>query len=758
MGNQERVGQNVGDYHLLRWLGGGGFGNVYLAEHTHDGHQVAMKVLQTRLTNPNDWRAFLNEARTMHLHHPHIMPLLDFGLSQQEEPFLVMEYAPKGTLRDRHPKGTRVLLPAILDYVTQIASALQYAHEQHLIHRDVKPENMLLRSDDVLLLSDFGIATAAHSSNSLSAHIGVGGTVPYMAPEQLRGRPRAASDQYALAVVIYEWLTGHRPFEGTAVEVVMQHTLKVPPPLHEQVAGLPHEVEEVLFKALAKDPKERFASVQAMALALQQASTLPTPPLPTPHTPEEQPPARMIPTLSGVDATSSPKYLPLKAISSSVSPSTKITIIPSVQKLGHSKAFRALLMILILLLIGSGGTYIWTTNTYRLAATATAVTLREDTTRTKIASTATAKEAISAYNTYVTQHGIMFGFDAQHSRNNPYERILNVSNVSRLHQAWFAPTGNSISSSPAVAHGLVYIGSYHHTLCAFNATTGEQKWVSSPTENVTSSAPAVANGLAYVGSWDNKLYAFNATTGERRWVASTGDAILSSPVVANGLVYVGSGDYKLYAFDAATGEQKWVAPTGSYMYSSPAVANGLVYVGSGDYKLYAFDAATGEQKWATSTGSFISSSPAVANGLVYVGSGSYKLYAFDATTGKQKWVSFHAGSLMVKGLNDSSPAVANSLVYVGSGDTKLHAFDATTGEEKWATSTGAGISSSPTVANGLVYVGSHDHKLYAFDAATGQQKWVSSPTGNIISSSPAIVNGIIYVGSEDGKLYAFSLP
>ena len=273
---QERVGQTVGDYRLLRWLGGGGFGNVYLAEHLHHQIQIAVKILTTRLTNADDWRAFVNEARMFRLRHPHIMPLLDFGISRQEEPFLVMDYAPNGTLRSRHPKGSRVPLPLIVHYVTQVGSALQYAHEQRLIHRDVKPENMLLRSDDLVLLSDFGISTAAHSTHSFTANAGISGTVPYMAPEQLDGKPYPQSDQYALAVVIYEWLTGHCPFVGTTVEVVVQHATKPPPSLRAQVPGLPAEVEGVLFCALAKDPRERFVSMDAFVSALRQVSAVPS--------------------------------------------------------------------------------------------------------------------------------------------------------------------------------------------------------------------------------------------------------------------------------------------------------------------------------------------------------------------------------------------------------------------------------------------------------------------------------------------------
>ncbi|MBV9688961.1 MAG: protein kinase [Ktedonobacteraceae bacterium] len=268
----DRIGQQVGDYRLLRWLGGGGFGNVYLAEQVRDHSQIAVKLLQIRLTRNEDMKAFINEARTIRLKHPHIVPLLDFGISREDIPFLVMEYAVQGTLRDRYPKSTQVPLNSVTDYVLQIASALQYAHEQRLIHRDVKPENMLLRANGAVLLSDFGIASAAHSSHSLSLHQGIGGTIPYMAPEQIQGQARAASDQYSLGVVVYEWIAGRRPFEGTAAEVTMQHMMKPPPSLVAQAPTLSRAVDEVVLKALAKDPKDRFVTVQDFAAALEQAT------------------------------------------------------------------------------------------------------------------------------------------------------------------------------------------------------------------------------------------------------------------------------------------------------------------------------------------------------------------------------------------------------------------------------------------------------------------------------------------------------
>ena len=148
------VGQRLGNYRLIRQLGQGGFAEVYLGEHIHLKTQAAVKLLHTRLTN-DDIENFRREAQTIaSLVHPHIVRVLDFGV-EGHAPFLVMDYAPNGTLRSRHPKGTRVQLLHVVAYVKQVAHALYYAHAQRLIHRDIKPENMLLGRNNELYLPNF---------------------------------------------------------------------------------------------------------------------------------------------------------------------------------------------------------------------------------------------------------------------------------------------------------------------------------------------------------------------------------------------------------------------------------------------------------------------------------------------------------------------------------------------------------------------------------------------------------------------------
>jgi serine/threonine protein kinase len=313
---QARVGQYLGNYLLIRLLGQGGYAEVYLGEHRHLKTLAAIKILSAHLAGSEE-KDFLAEARTVaSLEHEYIIRIFDYDV-QDGTPFLVIDYAPNGSLRQRHAKGTRLPLAVVITYVRQIASALHYAHDHKIFHRDVKPENMLVGRDEKIFLSDFGIALIAQTSRVQDTQAIVG-TTSYMAPEQLRGRPVLASDQYSLAIVVYEWLTGERPFQGTFVELYSQHLSAHPPSLLEKLPSLPEKLpslpatlDNVLQIALAKDPTQRFGSVSAFANALAHAagfssSSLPAisgpigphPPAPAISSNKHTPPAVSAPPVS----------------------------------------------------------------------------------------------------------------------------------------------------------------------------------------------------------------------------------------------------------------------------------------------------------------------------------------------------------------------------------------------------------------------------------------------------------------------------
>src|SRR6266480_4016125 len=163
----DRVGQQLGNYRLIRLLGRGGFAEVYLAHHLYLETQAAVKVLSTPLVGENLTR-FLREAKIVaSLEQPHIVRVLDFGIEKEEEiPFLVMSYAAYGTMRQRYPRGSIVPVDEVVSSVQHIASALQWAHNRNVIHRDVKPENILIGNHGEALLSDFGIAVITATSIS----------------------------------------------------------------------------------------------------------------------------------------------------------------------------------------------------------------------------------------------------------------------------------------------------------------------------------------------------------------------------------------------------------------------------------------------------------------------------------------------------------------------------------------------------------------------------------------------------------------
>jgi len=274
------IGQ--GRYCITRELGKGTFGIVYLALDKHvNNREVAIKALNARIDDAETTAKFLHEVDIIAaFDHPNIVRLLDAGI-EGNIPFFVMNYALHGTLRQHYPKGTQVPLQEVVFCVKQVAEALQYAHDQEIVHRDVKPENLLLGRNWEVLLSDFGIATVVSTTTTTEGprYIDAAGTPLYMAPEQFNASPSRRSDQYSLAVIAYEWLCGKTPFVGSEyVHLAYQHLSVEPPSLCAQVPTLSHSVEHVILKALAKEREQRYPRVQDFAEALEKAATTLEPP------------------------------------------------------------------------------------------------------------------------------------------------------------------------------------------------------------------------------------------------------------------------------------------------------------------------------------------------------------------------------------------------------------------------------------------------------------------------------------------------
>ncbi|MBV9616597.1 MAG: protein kinase [Ktedonobacteraceae bacterium] len=278
------IGQTIAGYRLLRILGKGGMGAVFLGQSLDDvQEQAAIKVLLPSQYVLSETRTafqtrFMRETKVLSsLHHPHIVPILGFG-KLDELSYIVMPYITGGTL-SAHMKGSRNPLPftEIMRYAAQLASALDYAHAQGIVHRDIKPGNVLLDADGNVFLSDFGIARFYDSSPdvlstvpaSLTSTGEIFGTPSYMAPELFHGeQAEPTSDVYALGVLLYQLVTGRVPFQGKGpLDVGIKHLNEAPMPARALRAELPEPAEAALIRALAKSPAERFASASELANA-----------------------------------------------------------------------------------------------------------------------------------------------------------------------------------------------------------------------------------------------------------------------------------------------------------------------------------------------------------------------------------------------------------------------------------------------------------------------------------------------------------
>ncbi|WP_461224370.1 Stk1 family PASTA domain-containing Ser/Thr kinase [Lacticaseibacillus suihuaensis] len=260
-------------YQLLKTLGEGGMANVYLAHDLILDRDVAVKVLRLDLQNdPDTIRRFQREAMaTTELVHPNIVAIYDVGESHGQQ-YLVMEYVPGSDLKKYIVEHFPIPYQRVVDIMTQILSAVQLAHDHNIIHRDLKPQNILIDADGNAKITDFGIAVAL-SDNSMTQTNSLLGSVHYLSPEQARGSmPTRQSDIYALGIILFEMLTGTVPFEGdSAVSIALKHFQEDMPSVRDFDPRIPQALENVVLKATAKDPSNRYTSADAMSLDLKTA-------------------------------------------------------------------------------------------------------------------------------------------------------------------------------------------------------------------------------------------------------------------------------------------------------------------------------------------------------------------------------------------------------------------------------------------------------------------------------------------------------
>ena len=665
-----------GPYRLDALIGRGGMGEVHRAYDSRRQRYVALKRLLRELAADEQYRSrFQREsALAAKLNDPHIVPIHDYG-EIDGQLFIDMRLVDGGDLAGLIARGP-LSAARTVDLITQVADALDAAHAQSLVHRDVKPSNVLLVGAEraergVAYLTDFGIARALDGPTVSRTTMGMG-SAGYMAPERFTGDDwDERVDVYSLACVLVECLLGHRPFQAESLPSVMHaHLVREPPRPTGERPELPPALDEVVAHGMAKDPAARYPTAGALADAARAA-------------------------LVGAPLVT---ITPTRAVDDSPTEAADLT------EAAATVANRTVRKPLSRrrLLIG-GGTAIGV-----LAAGGATWAALASTGALRGAGPWTAQTGDKIYSSPLVDDGVVYIGSNDH--------YLYAFDAATGAQRWRYATQGSVTSSPRIADGTVFVGGQDGSLHAVDARTGERRWATD-TGGPVHSSPAVAGGLVVVGSRSNLLMAFDVRSGAVTWKFARGGWFNSSPAIVDGVVYVGCRDHNVYGIDAATGTQKWQYTTSSTVDSSPRVVGSSVFIGGDDDKIRSLNAQTGAWVWDFAAQMGIVSTPTVADGVLYVGSDDGSLYALESDTGRPRWSYPTAGGIR------STPLVVDGLVVVGSHDRFLHAVDATTGQVRWRFPAAGPIDdSSPAAANGLIYVGTLAGTVHAVDASTGRDR------------------------------------
>ncbi|MFQ6131320.1 MAG: PQQ-binding-like beta-propeller repeat protein, partial [Armatimonadota bacterium] len=632
--------------------------------------------------------------------------------------------------------------------------------ERGVVHRDLKPHNVLVDRKRTAKITDFGLVKVFGVDTRLTPTATGMGSYLYMAPEQFTdaasvGKP---ADIYSFGVVLYQALTGRLPIMGDSVANLIHNIVKVEPQAPSSVnLDVPEDLGELVMGCLRKSPSERCqsfgelgrdlaeiaaqlkdqAAFAAVGKACQQCGyrtrtgreeclvcegplvaaarvvAVELEPPPTEEAPAVEPePAREEPA-PAVEERPDPEAAARRFQAGAAHfkagrlKEARLELRRALQHdPGHVEAAQGLEEVL--------------------------ARLREERDQRRA--------AIQPLDWPM--------FRGNPARNGYTPEILTPPLVEK----WQAEVGEWTWASPAVAGGYVYVGarvnvgSNYGRLCCLDAATGRLVW-----ERLTGyevNAPPLVLGQLLLAGFAGALSAFHAGTGEAGWQVRTGRAVSGGAAALGDSIYFGSADNQLHAVELRSGRKQWTFSTGGAIYASPTAWGDAVYFGSADHFVYAVRAANGTLLWKLETGDEVLSSAALLGDVLFIGSTDGSVYAIDRRQGKLIW------RYETRDQVYSSPALYRNRVYIGSRDHHVYALDGETGQPLWRFETGDWVYASPAIADDVVYIGSYDRRLYALDADTGEKLWETQTTGEI-RSSPAVARGCLYVGTNDGKVYAY---
>ncbi len=787
-------------------IGTGGFSTVYAAWDEGFRRWVAVKLLHS--LDEAGQRRFAREREIMGQlsSHPNVIMPFRAGYTANGAPFLVMELVEGGSLQDLVDEHGRVPWPDAIDYVLGATTALGYAHDRDILHRDVKPANILL-ADDVPKLTDFGIAAIRESTASQVAY-----TLAHCPPEAFasgRDTRDERSDLYSMASTLYCLLGGRPPFDIDEPDSqhaymfrIIEHSIPELPP-----DAAPEQLRAFLRAALAKDPDERpqtaaefmseLARIRSLSSAEPADYSSPRPgwsaavtnveqtgePLPPP---DSTPPTEVFDRPGpGAAPASGPGTGPASGPTVSTSPPSpdawppprpragaqEIQLgtdrrpgppgtdgqpgseLPTSSSVEHASAgapaarrrglLAALLGVILVVALGAGW---WNLARNTDTAATTDTTDAANTATTDAATTDTAATPDTADTaTTATTTDVDVGPEV----------------------AWTFETGSSLASRPSVADGVLVIGAHvTNTVYAVDTATGLEAWTFETGGSVDAN-PLIVDGVVYIGSFDGSMYALDLDDGMVIWQQDIGAGIGGGALATDELLVFGNDDGAVTALDIADGTPRWSFSTEGRINSTPVTAGledrEVIVVGSTDGGLYLLDPSTGDQiERIGLQGGVWFSIPLVVdrpNGSgqeVWVGTSAQDEGFLNRVDLDRMEVATFGTSA---GVGTSPVLTDDGFVIAGNDLGELFAVDRVSLGERWREGYAdeTQIKGSPVLVGDQVVFGTHGKELISVIAADGSEVWRFEGEQIFGLSSPVVVGDQLYVGNDSGTVYRFDL-
>ncbi len=678
-----------GHYTILRELGSGGMGVVYHCRDEFLQREIAIKMMLPELMADADIsEVFRQEARlAAQLEHPNIVTIHNIGMENREgkvHHYIAMEFLPGGSLKGRIGKE-KISLEQAVEWMKQMASALNYAHKRGVVHQDIKPDNIFITQEGNLKIGDFGLAQIATGPAFERTAQGKGSPA-YMSPELCRGEPHDhRSDIYSLGSVFYEMLTGERPFKAAGmIEMALKHATAPVPSAGKVRTDTPAILDKVIKYMMAKSPDERLQSLNDVLPSLEKMLL-------------EMKVARL-----GVGGASSDKFSNAAPTQVEVSKETTESA-PAEKPPAETKTAVA--------------TAETTTIDCSPAEEKKAPVVAKEAPKTTPSGglDPTKEKQLELLWTYKTKGPIGWQATPGLHRNRKHIYLPSADgalyaidmNTGRLQ--WHVKTEGALLSSPLVVADEVYCTGVDGYTYSIYAGDGSVNWKFQSACPVVTS-PVASGDHVFVAAMDGSVKAFAKADGKVVWTYRCDGGIVSNPQVVENTLFVASKDKALHAIDTEKGVRKWHAEGSGAFLASVLASTDSVYCASVDGKIFAYEIETGNPVWKFETNSsFLCRGNLEFTSLNYCTKNG-GIHSIDKFKGTLLWQASAGGPAL-----GGASSVGGSL-YLGTRNGILHSFNVKTGELNWYHTFESGLESAPLVTSTQIFQGTISGDLYAFVA------------------------------------------